>query len=206
MDQPVTACPSCLRELPVAVTADCPYCGVILAKARARAGPNSVVEPAPAAPVIPPPPPADATPMDPHATRRCPFCAEEILAAAVKCKHCGSDLSFGQTPATIAQRKFADATGSSTGVVLLVLGLLFLFASGVSIDAAGLLVLDVIVSAFWVYFDAKRIGEATGRRVRGSSPGAWALIIALIWIVGLPLYVFSRRKLMNELERPAQSG
>ena len=23
-------------------------------------------------------------------TRRCPFCAEEILAAAVKCKHCGS--------------------------------------------------------------------------------------------------------------------
>lgn len=29
-----------------------------------------------------------------RATRACPFCAEDILAAAVKCKHCGSDVSM----------------------------------------------------------------------------------------------------------------
>lgn len=28
-----------------------------------------------------------------RATKVCPFCAENILAAAIKCKHCGSDLA-----------------------------------------------------------------------------------------------------------------
>jgi hypothetical protein len=31
-------------------------------------------------------------------TKRCPYCAEEILAAAIKCKHCGSNLSKPDVP------------------------------------------------------------------------------------------------------------
>lgn len=27
-----------------------------------------------------------------HDTKACPFCAEQILVAAIKCKHCGSDI------------------------------------------------------------------------------------------------------------------
>lgn len=27
------------------------------------------------------------------ATKACPFCAETVLAAAIKCKHCGSDIA-----------------------------------------------------------------------------------------------------------------
>ncbi|MCE3262651.1 MAG: immunity holin family protein [Pseudoduganella sp.] len=28
-----------------------------------------------------------------HEKKSCPFCAEEVLIAAIKCKHCGSELS-----------------------------------------------------------------------------------------------------------------
>lgn len=28
-----------------------------------------------------------------EAMKRCPFCAEEVLAAAKKCKHCGSEIT-----------------------------------------------------------------------------------------------------------------
>lgn len=29
----------------------------------------------------------------PAPTKACPYCGEQILAVAVKCKHCGSDLA-----------------------------------------------------------------------------------------------------------------
>ena len=34
-----------------------------------------------------------AAPAEPVAMKKCPFCAEDVRAAAIKCKHCGSSLS-----------------------------------------------------------------------------------------------------------------
>lgn len=41
---------------------------------------------------VPEPTPAHPIPASPKQTKQCPYCAEDILMAAKKCKHCGSEV------------------------------------------------------------------------------------------------------------------
>lgn len=72
-------CPHCNQSLEapedmLGETLDCPSCG------------GQIALPAPERPApAPPSPPA-------RQTRACPFCGEQILKTAVKCKHCGEFL------------------------------------------------------------------------------------------------------------------
>ncbi len=59
-------------------------------------------------------------------TRACPFCAEEIQAAAVKCKHCGSDVtpvapvgSDSKEPVGTSGKRWPWIVGAVVGVTIL---------------------------------------------------------------------------------------
>lgn len=47
------------------------------------------------------------------ATRKCPYCAETILAAAIKCKHCGEQFIVGNRPNSEATSHKADLRPAS---------------------------------------------------------------------------------------------
>jgi hypothetical protein len=52
------------------------------------------------------------------ATKRCPFCAEEILSAAIRCKHCKSDLSErAETKQVVSARPRAIWIGRILGIL-----------------------------------------------------------------------------------------
>jgi hypothetical protein len=75
-------CRFCAREIQDASRV-CEHCGKDLIPGRVQ-GVSSGAQPAPAAAL----PATDV----PRLTKACPFCAEEILSAAIVCKHCGREL------------------------------------------------------------------------------------------------------------------
>lgn len=123
-------------------------------------------------------------------TRRCPFCAEEILAEARKCRHCGEFLD-GTRPPVAAQ---GEAIG--TALLLIPLASVFLIwfwigqmnllqSPGSTLAAAACL--TVIVTAGLAATEAGRIKTRT-------SPVAWFVAFLFLWVIAYPAYLFVRRK------------
>jgi len=100
-------CPHCKQPLEtsegmVGQTIECPFCNASIEL------PKPAPQPEPETPPAHTPPPEPAAAPQPE-TRDCPFCGEEILAKARKCKHCGEFLDgSSRTAPSTPQKKSAE--------------------------------------------------------------------------------------------------
>jgi hypothetical protein len=108
-------CRFCAKEIQDAARV-CEHCGRELFPGRTPA-------PIEAAPAIVVPPPAVVAPLT---TKTCPFCAEEIQAAAIVCKHCGRDLLASPATPAIPVATPPRPTSGLAQIVAVVVGVVFL--------------------------------------------------------------------------------
>lgn len=101
------SCPHCKQPIEtsegmVGQAIECPFCNASIELPKPAPQPEPETPPA----HTPPPEPAAAPQLE---TMDCPFCGEEILAKARKCKHCGEflDGSSGTAPSAL-QKKSAE--------------------------------------------------------------------------------------------------
>jgi len=97
-------CPKCGFHLSEPKS-ECPRCGIIFSEYKLK---PSLSENKPA-------------------TKKCPFCAEEILTDAIKCKHCQSSLVVDEIQIAQPQPKKKGGLGKYIGIgVLLFIGIGFI--------------------------------------------------------------------------------
>lgn len=140
-----------------------------------------------------------------EATKACPFCGEKILVVAVKCKHCGSDLQ--SSPG--GQKTNKPPQSEVLGWILLlvpsfVVVMIWAWIGQMSLiqnpgsTLNGLGVLTIFGTAVLAAVEAGRLGmgqtqDLTPKGKKREGPIAWFFTVALLWIIGYPLYLHRRR-------------
>jgi hypothetical protein len=135
-------------------------------------------------------------------TKICPFCAEPILSAAIKCKHCGSSLN--------REKELAINKSESIGIVALFLPIGATFIAWGWIGSMpliydpmsklnGLLVVTILLTAILMGVEANSVGAGTtnDKKANGkkrTGPIEWFLKGLLCWLVYFPVWMYYRSK------------
>ena len=134
--------------------------------------------------------------------RNCPFCAEPILAAAIKCKHCGSRLR-GKGEATIGKAEILGVIALFIPVGAAFLAWFWLSNMSLFNDPSSKLyciaALTVLLTAILIAIEANTLGAGAetdkapnGKKRQG--PGFWFLFSILLWVLAFPLWMYRRSK------------
>jgi len=138
----------------------------------------------------------DSTPQ----TKNCPYCGEEILAVATRCKHCGSDLAPGQSTGP------KKDSGELFGILMLCCPVVAAMLIWFWVGSMNILqnprsaltfitVATIIITAILAAVEASQLGfgsSSSGKKETG--PIGFFFGILLLWVISYPYYLYQRSK------------
>lgn len=136
----------------------------------------------------------------------CPYCGEEILMVAVRCKHCQADLSGGGPGPAAAKAPVGEGLGiahllvpvGATVLIWLWVGSMSLLQDPQS-TLALITVTTLLATGALAAVEASRlgIGSESDRNEHGrkrSGPATWFIFHLVLWILAFPSYLYWRSK------------
>ncbi len=129
-------------------------------------------------------------------TTRCPACGGDVQRGTNKCNQCSFDLGVGPAPRTAD--KPADYGIALLAIPLVATLLVWFWVGNMNLfqspgSTLGLIMVATVLGTAGVAaMEATRAGMKTDRAQGTYSPTAWFFIIALLWIIGYPAYLYKR--------------